>query len=33
MKRKDEVIVGVFVTIAVIVGIAGTLYLARRGWT
>ena len=33
MRRKDEVIVGVFVTIAVIVGIAGTLYLARRGWT
>ena len=33
MKRRDEVIVGVFVTIAVVVGIVGTLYLARRGWT
>ena len=33
MKRRDEVIVGVFVTVAVIVGIAGTLYLARRGWS
>jgi phospholipid/cholesterol/gamma-HCH transport system substrate-binding protein len=33
MKRKDEVIVGIFVTIAVVVGIVGTLYLARRGWT
>jgi phospholipid/cholesterol/gamma-HCH transport system substrate-binding protein len=33
MKRKDEVIVGIFVTIAVAVGIVGTLYLARRGWT
>jgi len=33
MKRKDEVIVGIFVTFAVTVGIVGTLYLARRGWT
>lgn len=33
MKRKDEVIVGVFVTIAVVIGVVGTLYLARRGWT
>jgi len=33
MRRKDEVIVGVFVTLAVAVGIVGTLYLARRGWT
>jgi phospholipid/cholesterol/gamma-HCH transport system substrate-binding protein len=31
MKRRDEVIVGVFVTIALIVGIFGTLWLARRG--
>ncbi|HUO51216.1 MAG TPA: MlaD family protein [Gemmatimonadaceae bacterium] len=33
MKRTDEVIVGIFVTVAVLVGITGTLYLARRGWT
>jgi len=33
MKRKDEVIVGIFVTVAVVLGIVGTLYLARRGWT
>lgn len=33
MRRKDEVIVGIFVTIAVTVGVVGTLYLARRGWT
>lgn len=33
MRRKDEVIVGVFVTFAVTIGIVGTLYLARRGWT
>lgn len=33
MKRKDEVIVGIFVTVAVAMGIVGTLYLARRGWT
>lgn len=31
MKRRDEVIVGVFVTIALIVGVFGTLWLARRG--
>lgn len=33
MKRKNEVIVGVFVTVAVIVGIVGTLWLARRGFS
>jgi phospholipid/cholesterol/gamma-HCH transport system substrate-binding protein len=33
MKRRDEVIVGIFVTFAVAIGITGTLYLARRGWT
>ena len=33
MKRRDEVAVGVFITIAVIVGIVGTLWLARRGFT
>lgn len=33
MKRKDEVIVGIFVTVAVMIGVAGTLYLARRGFT
>lgn len=32
MKRRNEVLVGVFVTIAVIVGIFGTLWLARRGF-
>jgi len=31
MKRRDEVIVGVFVTITLIVGVFGTLWLARRG--
>ncbi len=31
MKRRDEVIVGVFVTVALIVGVFGTLWLARRG--
>lgn len=31
MKRRDEVIVGVFVTIALIIGVFGTLWLARRG--
>lgn len=31
MKRRNEVIVGVFVTIALIVGVFGTLWLARRG--
>ncbi len=31
MKRRDEVIVGVFVTLALIVGVFGTLWLARRG--
>lgn len=31
MKRRDEVIVGVFVSIALIVGVFGTLWLARRG--
>jgi len=33
MKRRNEVIVGVFVTVAVIVGIVGTLWLARRGFS
>lgn len=33
MKRRDEVIVGVFITFAVLVGIAGTLWLARRGFS
>ena len=33
MRRKDEVIVGIFVTIAVTIGVVGTLYLARRGFT
>ncbi len=33
MKRRDEVAVGVFITIAVIVGIVGTLWLARRGFS
>ena len=33
MKRKDEVIVGIFVTVAVAIGVTGTLYLARRGFT
>lgn len=33
MKRKNEVIVGVFVTAAVIIGIVGTLWLARRGFS
>lgn len=32
-RRRDEVAVGLFVTIAIIVGIAGTLWLARRGFT
>jgi phospholipid/cholesterol/gamma-HCH transport system substrate-binding protein len=31
MKRRDEVIVGVFVTLALILGVFGTLWLARRG--
>ena len=33
MKRRDEVIVGVFVTIAVVIAIVGTLWLARRGFS
>jgi phospholipid/cholesterol/gamma-HCH transport system substrate-binding protein len=33
MKRRDEVIVGVFVTAAVLIGVVGTLWLARRGFT
>lgn len=32
MRRRNEVIVGVFITVAVIVGIVGTMYLARRGF-
>lgn len=31
MKRRDEVLVGVFVIIALVVGVFGTLWLARRG--
>jgi phospholipid/cholesterol/gamma-HCH transport system substrate-binding protein len=31
MKRRDEVLVGVFTTVAVLLLIAGTLWLARRG--
>lgn len=33
MKRRDEVIVGIFVTMTVIVAIVGTLWLAHRGFT
>jgi phospholipid/cholesterol/gamma-HCH transport system substrate-binding protein len=33
MKRRDEVIVGVFVTLTILIGIAGTLWLARRGFS
>jgi phospholipid/cholesterol/gamma-HCH transport system substrate-binding protein len=33
MRRKDEVMVGVFVSFSLVVGVVGTLYLARRGWT
>jgi phospholipid/cholesterol/gamma-HCH transport system substrate-binding protein len=32
MKRRDEVLVGVFITAALLVGIAGSLWLARRGF-
>lgn len=32
MKRRDEVLVGVFITAALLVGVAGTLWLARRGF-
>jgi phospholipid/cholesterol/gamma-HCH transport system substrate-binding protein len=31
MKRRDEVLVGILVTVAVIVGVIGTLWLARGG--
>jgi ABC-type transporter Mla subunit MlaD len=31
MKRRDEVLVGIFTTIAVAVGILGALWLARGG--
>ncbi len=31
MKRRNEVLVGVFVTVALIVGIVGTLWLSRSG--
>jgi len=33
MKRSNEVIVGVFVTVAIVVGVVGTLWLARRGFS
>jgi phospholipid/cholesterol/gamma-HCH transport system substrate-binding protein len=32
MKRRDEVIVGVFITLSLLVGIFGTLWLARKGF-
>jgi phospholipid/cholesterol/gamma-HCH transport system substrate-binding protein len=32
MKRRDEVIVGVFIAIALLIGVVGTLWLARRGF-
>lgn len=32
MRRRDEVIVGVFITFALLVGVFGTLYLARKGF-
>ncbi|HEX5438656.1 MAG TPA: MlaD family protein [Gemmatimonadaceae bacterium] len=32
MRRRDEVIVGLFITIAVVVAIVGTLWLAQRGF-
>ncbi|MGH7621941.1 MAG: MlaD family protein [Gemmatimonadaceae bacterium] len=32
-KQRDEVLVGIFVLIAVIAGISGTLWLARRGFS
>ncbi|HJR41004.1 MAG TPA: MlaD family protein [Gemmatimonadaceae bacterium] len=32
MRRRDEVIVGVFITFSLLVGIFGTLWLARKGF-
>jgi phospholipid/cholesterol/gamma-HCH transport system substrate-binding protein len=32
MRRRDEVVVGVFITAALIVGFIGTFWLARRGF-
>ncbi|MDQ3519634.1 MAG: MlaD family protein [Gemmatimonadota bacterium] len=32
MRRRDEVLVGILVTIALAIGITGTLWLARRGF-
>jgi phospholipid/cholesterol/gamma-HCH transport system substrate-binding protein len=32
MRRRDEVMVGILVTVGLIVGIAGTLWLARKGF-
>ena len=32
MRRRDEVLVGILVTIALAIGIGGTLWLARRGF-
>jgi phospholipid/cholesterol/gamma-HCH transport system substrate-binding protein len=32
MKRRDEVLVGVFITAALLVGVFGSLWLARRGF-
>ena len=31
MKRRDEVLVGILITVALVVGVIGTLWLARRG--
>lgn len=33
MRRRDEVIVGIFVTVTLIVAVVGTLWLAHRGFT
>lgn len=33
MKGRNEAIVGVFITVAVLIGIVGTLWLARRGFS
>ena len=32
MRRRDEVLVGVFITAALLIGISGSLWLARRGF-
>ena len=33
MKRRDEVLVGILITIAVIVGVLGTIWLVRGGFS